>query len=45
MNASAKIQSATEASFYTDFMGNYPTVSHTCLLYLPKRQVSLMFLV
>ena len=39
--ASAKIQSVTEASFHTGFMGNYPTVSHTCLLYLPRRQVFL----
>ena len=32
-----KSRSAREASPHADFMGNYPTGSHTCQLYLPRR--------
>ena len=32
-----KSRSAREASRHVDFTGNGVTVSHTCLLYLPRR--------
>ena len=34
--ASAKIPEREGASHYADCMGNCPTVSHRCLLYLPR---------
>ena len=34
-----KSQSARESSRHTDFISNCLTVSHTCLLYLPRRWV------
>ena len=36
-----KSRKAREASRHADFMGNCLTVSHTCLLYLPRRCVFL----
>ena len=36
-----KSRSAREASHHAAFMGNCPTVSHTCYIYLPSRLVFL----